>query len=291
MIRYVDDTNKQQVYDMWKTVFGDPDEYMEIYFREKYRNENTLIYMKDGKAVSSLQLLSYQFTFCEKEIPVIYLSGVSTLPEYRGKGYSRQLLMKSFDVAASRNIPLILLVPQEEWLLNFYGKQGFIQTFDPGTEALPSLSDLLQRHPGSLSSAYREFDSLFRHKDMTVQKSFEDFRAMVQEAALFGFPPKKNLTGMARVIDLWRLLSLFADRYPETSFSVSVQDELLKTNNSSFTINRGKAERNGPPAKTLFHFNIRKLTQLLFGYHTSENEKPFRTVFPEKIPSMGFMLE
>ena len=89
MIRYADDTNKQQVYDMWKTVFGDPDEYMEIYFREKYRNENTLIYMKDGKAVSSLQLLSYQFTFCEKEIPVIYLSGVSTLPEYRGKGYSR----------------------------------------------------------------------------------------------------------------------------------------------------------------------------------------------------------
>ena len=126
---------------------------------------------------------------------------------------------------------------------------------------------------------------------MTVQKSFEDFRAMVEEAALFGFPPKKNLTGMARVIDLQRLLSLFADRYPQTSFSVSVQDELLEINSSSFTLNRGKAERKGPPAETLFHLNIRKLAQLLFGYHTSENEKPFRTVFPEKIPSMGFMLE
>jgi len=291
MIHYADNTTRQQVYDMWKTVFGDSDEYMEIYFREKYRNENTLIYFESGKAVSSLQLLSYQFTFCEKEIPIIYLSGVSTLPEYRGKGYSRHLLMKSFDIAASRDIPLILLVPQEEWLLKFYDKQGFIQTFDPGTEALPSLNDLLQRHSENLYTAYREFDSLFRYKDMTVQKSFDDFRAMVEEAALFGFPPKKNLMGMARVIDLQRLLSLFADQYPQTSFSVSVQDELLKINSSSFTINRGKVERNGPPAETLFHFNIRKLTQLLFGYHTSGNEELLRNVFPEKDPSMGFMLE
>ncbi|HBU45953.1 MAG TPA: GNAT family N-acetyltransferase, partial [Porphyromonadaceae bacterium] len=57
MIHYADNTTRQQVYDMWKTVFGDSDEYMEIYFREKYRNENTLIYFESGKAVSSLQML------------------------------------------------------------------------------------------------------------------------------------------------------------------------------------------------------------------------------------------
>ncbi|MDD2246850.1 MAG: GNAT family N-acetyltransferase [Proteiniphilum sp.] len=291
MIQFADDNTKQQVWDMWKTVFNDPDDYMEVYFRWKYLNENTLIYIEDGKAVSSLQLLSYQFTFCGTEIPVIYLSGVCTLPEYREKGYSRQLLIKSFDIAAGRDVPLILLVPQEEWLLSFYDKQGFAQTFDSGAEALPSLKELTQRYPGDLYAAFREFDFLFRQKDMTVQKSFDDFCAMVEEAALFGFPPKKNLMGMARVIDLQRLLSLFADRYPQTAFSVSVQDELLKENSASFTINGGEAEKNGSPAETLFHFNIRKLTQLLFGYHTSGNEELLRNVFPEKDPSMGFMLE
>lgn len=291
MIQFANDTTRQLVWDMWKTVFGDPDDYMEIYFRHKYRNDQTLLYMEGNKAVASLQMLPYQFTFCGTEIPVIYLSGVCTLPEYREKGYSRQLLMKSFDIAAGRNVPIILLVPQEEWLLRFYDKLGFARTFDPGAETLPSLKELTQKYPGDLYAAYREFDSLFRYKDMTVQKSFDDFRAMVEEAALFGFPPKKNLMGMARVIDLQRLLSLFADQYPQTSFSVSVQDELLKINSSSFTINRGKVERNGPPAETLFHFNIRKLTQLLFGYHTSGSEEPLRTVFPEKVPSMGFMLE
>jgi len=67
MIQFADDRTKQQVWDMWKTVFGDPDDYMEIYFRYKYRNENTLLYIEDGKAVSSLQMLPYQFTFCGTE--------------------------------------------------------------------------------------------------------------------------------------------------------------------------------------------------------------------------------
>lgn len=276
---------------MWKTVFNDPDDYMEVYFRWKYLNENTLIYIEDGKAVSSLQMLSYQFTFCGTEIPAIYLSGVCTLPEYREKGYSRQLLIKSFDVAAGRNVPIILLVPQEEWLLRFYDKLGFARTFDPGAEALPSLKELTQKYPGDLYAAFREFDSLFRHKDVTVQKSFDDFYAMVEEAALFGFPPKKNLMGMARVIDAHRLISIFAERYPQTAFSISVRDELLKVNSASFTVVGGEARRYSPPEKSLFHANIRKLAQLLFGYHTLGDEEPFSAVFPEKVPSMSYMLE
>ena len=53
----------------------------------------------------------------------------------------------------------------------------------------------------------------------------------------------------------------------------------------------GERQRNGTLAETLFHVNIRKLTQLLFGYYTSENENPLRTVFPEKTPQMHFMME
>ena len=66
MIQFADDTTRQLVWDMWKTVFGDPDDYMEIYFRHKYRNDQTLLYMEGNKAVASLQMLPYQFTFCGK---------------------------------------------------------------------------------------------------------------------------------------------------------------------------------------------------------------------------------
>ncbi|MDR2815642.1 MAG: GNAT family N-acetyltransferase [Proteiniphilum sp.] len=286
MIRFADETTRPQVWEMWKTVFGDPDAYMELYFRHKYRDENTLLYMEDGKVAASLQMLPYLFTFCGTEIPAFYLSGVATLPIYRKRGYVRQLLMRSFEEAARRDVPLILLVPQKEWLLNFYGRFGFAQAFDAGTVELPSLRELTGKYPGDLHAAFREFNALFRQKDMTVQKSFNDFRAIVEEATLYDFPPAKNLTGMARVIDAGKLLSLFTGRYNRKSFSMNVRDELLKSNNALFT--GGQDASAVAPALTV---DIRELAQLLLGYHTSEKAEPLSALFPEKEPQMHFMLE
>lgn len=291
MIQFADDTTRQDVWNMWKSCFHDPDDYMEIYFRHKYRNENTLLYVHEGSAVASLQMLHYDFTFCGTEIPVIYLAGVCTLPAARRRGYTRQLLLRSFEEALKRDVPLMLLVPQEPWLLQFYGQYGFAQTFDPGTEPLPSLRDLTYTTPGDLQTAFLTFSNLYRRQDMTVQKSFDDFRAMTEEAALYDFPSKKNLTGMARVIDAERLLTLFAGHYLQASFSVVVHDPLLQGNNGSFTVAGGKAVRDGTFVSPAFSTGIDELAPLLLGYHTSGKPGPLRTIFPEKKPQMHFMLE
>src|SRR5690554_4470565 len=99
MIQFADETIRPQIREIWKTVFGDPDNYMDVYFRHKYRDENTLVYVVEGKAVASLQMLPYLFTFCGTEIPILYIAGVSTLPEYRRRGYINQLLVRSFEEA------------------------------------------------------------------------------------------------------------------------------------------------------------------------------------------------
>jgi len=291
MITYATPEIQSQIRQMWKTVFGDSDAYMDIYFRYNYRNERTLVYMENEKAVASLQMLPYQFTFCDTEIPVAYISGAATLPEARKKGYMQQLLLKSFDEMAKNGIPLSILVPQEEWLLKFYEKYGYVQTFDAGVEELPSLKTLLDKHKSDEKTAYSEFDAQFRTKDMTVQKTFDDFRAIVEEAQLFNFPPKKNLIGMARIIDAERLLSIFAARYHRDEFSICVFDEILGKNNATFVIDNDKLRKNAPFLEPVFDVDIRKLTQLLFGYHTSKEEAPFRSLFPEKTPQMNFMLE
>lgn len=299
MIKFANETTRSQVREIWKTVFGDPDEYVDVYFRHKYRDENSLLFMEGDKAVASLQMLPYHFTFCGTEIPVIYLSGVSTLSEYRKRGYVRQLLIRSFEEATHRNVPLMLLVPQEEWLLKFYDRYGFVQTFDTGMEELPSLKVLLEKYPDDLHVAFREFNSLFRQKDMTVQKSFDDFLAIVEDASISGFPVKRNLMGMARVIDAEKLLSLFAVRYEGKSFSIIVHDELVESNNALFIVAGGKVKRELPSGRSLgctddekpISVDIRELAQLLLGYHTSKKEEPFNTLFPEKQPQMHFMLE
>jgi predicted acetyltransferase len=284
MITCANQHTTPEIRQMWKTVFGDSDAYMDIYFREKYRDERTLVYMENEKAMASLQMLPYQFTFCDVEVPAVYISGAATLPEARKKGYMQQLLLKSFDEMAKIGVSLSILVPQEEWLLKFYEKYGYAQTFDAGTEELPSLKTLLDKYKSDEMRAFREFDAQFRTKDMTVQKTFDDFRAIVEEARLFDFPPKKNLIGMARIIDAEMLLSLFAKKYPKTSFTVSVFDEIVEKNNATFVIG---SEKNEP----VLQIDIRKLTQLLFGYHTSKEKASFRSLFPEKMPQVNFMLE
>ncbi len=295
MIQFADDLTKQAVRDMWKEVFGDSDDYMDIYFKHKYQNENTLIYIEDNKPVASLQLLIYNFTFYGKEIPVAYHSGLCTLPDYRGRGYMKELIVRSYRVATERNIPLMILVPQDEGLLNYYDKFGFSQTFDSCSEMLPSLLKIMEQGKGNLHEAYELFDSNYRHKDMTVQKTYEDFEAIVEEAKLFNYPPKRTLIGMARVIDAEYLISLFAEMNKEQSFVLRLEDELLKRNNAIYKIMQGKVEKesisNDTSSSSEIDINIRDLAQLLLGYHTSEMREPLKSLFPEKKPAMHFMLE
>ncbi|MDD2328245.1 MAG: GNAT family N-acetyltransferase [bacterium] len=292
MIRFADEHTREAVRAMWKTCFGDPDDYMDLYFRHKYRDEQTLLYLDGGKPVASLQMLPYRFTFHGSEIPILYLSGVCTLPEARKKGFMQQLLLRSFEVAREREIPLMLLVPQEEWLLTFYAKYGFAQTFDAGSEPLPSIKTVLDAHPGDLEAAYRAFDCLFRGRDMTLQKSFDDFRAMAEEAALYDFPSKKNLIGMARIIEPERLLQLYAATRREAAFSLTLDDSQLHANNGAYSVSRGVVIRGslqgGAPH---LQMKVRELVCLLLGYHTASREAPLVGLFPERVPVMHYMLE
>ena len=176
---------------MWKTVFGDSDEYMEIYFREKYRNENTLIYFDQGKAVSSLQMLPFNFSFHGSEISIAYFSGLCTLPEARRKGFMGELIKKAFDVMVKKDIPLAILVPQDAGVMSFYRPFGFKQTFNAGT-ALPDLRQIVSESE-NLETAYSTFDSFFRNQDMTVQKSFDDFRVIAEEAVIGRLRLQKRL--------------------------------------------------------------------------------------------------
>ncbi len=291
MIKFATDETKQQVWDIWKTVFGDPNNYMEVYFRTKYKNENTLLYFEGDKAVASLQLLPYNFTFYGAEIPVLYLSGVSTLSDYRKKGYMQELMVRSLEVAHERGYALMLLIPQEEWLLKFYDKYGFIQTFEAGEKNLTLLGDMKGLMEQDMQAAYSKFDAAFRHQNMTVQKTFEEFIAIVDEAKLFDYPVKGSTLGMARVLDAERLLSLFAQQYPDKEFSMDVEDELLSHNNKLWTVANGRVEEGVSKKESTLNIDVRLLAQLLLGFHTSKLDAPLSVLFPEQKPQMHYMME
>ena len=45
--------------ELWRRCFEDTDEFIRFYFERKYSDANSLIYEKNGKALSALQMLPY----------------------------------------------------------------------------------------------------------------------------------------------------------------------------------------------------------------------------------------
>ena len=289
MIRIARNSHKQIVYDMWKTVFGDSDEYMQLYFSEKYRSENTFLYFHNAKAVSSLQILPFRFTFWGEEITMGYLSGLCTLPQARGKGFMSRLIEAALSEMAQRGIALAGLVPQEEKLMNFYRLFGFEQTFEQG-EPMPDLSEIIRTSANS-EDAYQKFDKYFRTRDMTVQKTASDFQTIAKDSKLSGYPRKQSLSGMSRTVDARKLLSVFARNNPRTEFSVSISDRIIPENRELFCISKGMVSRGEQPLEIHLELSIGALTQRILGFKTSQLPDSGKNTFPEKKTLMAFMLE
>jgi predicted acetyltransferase len=189
MIVYADNLSKKDVKYIWKTCFPeDTDEFIDFYFNAKYKNENTLIYLLEGKAVACLQMLPYAMTFYGKHIPTAYISGAATLPQYQNKGIMKELLVYAFHEMKKRKIPLSTLIPQENWLIRFYEKLNYTPAFDYSEEKLSyknqnnatknyntQISILTSK---GLKEAYQFYTLQNSKRNLCIQKSFHDFKAI-----------------------------------------------------------------------------------------------------------------
>ena len=281
MIQFSNEHTEPLVRQMWKVCFEDTDAFIDLIFTQKYKHENTLVYFEDGIAVASLQMHPYSISFYEEEIPFAYLAGLCTLPEYRNKGYMAQLINEAHRILKERKIPLAILIPAEDWLFRFYEKFDYEQVFDKSKEPIYSLDEILEKSP-NLESAYSFFDSLYRHKDFCVQKSFEDFKTIIEEYRNDGSPEKYNLAGMARIIDEEYLLKLFAIKNQFLNIRIKTEEQVYMIDNG--VVRKTKESPN-------IEIDRRMLCRLLFGYRTNELDKPLQTLFIEHHSVMNLMLE
>lgn len=110
---------------IWQICFGDDQNYIELYFAHRFRREEMLVYVVDGRPVSMLSLLPAQLYRGGAIQPMRYVYAVATLPEYRGRGFARILLEEG---RRQTGEPLAL-VPALEELWDYYGRLGFVPAF------------------------------------------------------------------------------------------------------------------------------------------------------------------
>ena len=187
---------KQQIMELWKQNFQDPEDFIQFYFKKKYSNENALVYEENHKAVSSFLLLPYPMSWLKTVILTSYISGACTRQEARNQGYMTLLLKEALTKMNKAGVVLSTLIPAEDWLFKYYNKLGYASVFDYSTEiyvpdSIPHDSSFQVTspttfHPEFTTATYRFFSQAMEHRICCIQHSYEDYMAIIEEAYLCG---------------------------------------------------------------------------------------------------------
>ena len=122
-------TTKDEVKALWKLCFTDSDEFTDLYFDLRYKDDINMAVREEGKIISALQMISYPMTFCGETIATSYVSGACTHPDYRSHGAMRRLLRLTHRRMYDDGILLSTLIPAEKWLFGYYAKSGYTPRF------------------------------------------------------------------------------------------------------------------------------------------------------------------
>lgn len=113
---------KQQTRELWRNCFDKSEDFLDIYFDEKYTDESNLTIRHNGSVVAAMQLLPYRFTFYGSVQHVGYVSGLATLPDYRNRGFASNLIHEAHRRLFKQGATLSVLIPQDEEQRKFFEK-------------------------------------------------------------------------------------------------------------------------------------------------------------------------
>jgi GNAT superfamily N-acetyltransferase len=122
------DTQRQK--EIWKACFGDSNEYIDFYFANRYRENETLLLLWNGNITSMLTMIPVRvITSDGRSLPSAMLYAIATHPKYQGRGLATRIMDFSDRYLMDNNNRLSLLVPASDRLFDFYGRRGYINGF------------------------------------------------------------------------------------------------------------------------------------------------------------------
>lgn len=123
MVRLAQDKDFEFVKTSWKVCFSDSDKFIDWNFEKNYSKDNTLISEYNNIPASVVQYMQYRLTVFNKSIPIRFISGVSTLPEFRNKGLVRKMLSFGLKMIYEKGAAFCTLVPA---VFGMYEKFGYV---------------------------------------------------------------------------------------------------------------------------------------------------------------------
>ena len=127
MIVFPQDSMKSDLERLWRTCFGDTDEYIRYFFVNRYVPENCLVFVDDAvrRPVAMLHLLNLFIAEDGGLVPSQYIYAACTRPDYRRQGIMRQLIEMAQKLGEYRNLKYSVTVPAQPRLFRYYARYGF----------------------------------------------------------------------------------------------------------------------------------------------------------------------
>ena len=113
---------KQQTRKLWGECFHDSEEFKDIYFEEKYKDEYNLTHRVDGNVAAAVQVLPYRMTFYGMVLHAGYISGLATGEAFRKRGLASHMIREAHRRLYQQGAAVSFLIPGTDELRRFYEK-------------------------------------------------------------------------------------------------------------------------------------------------------------------------
>lgn len=181
--------------------------------------------------MAALQLLPYPMTFYGTVLPMDYISGACTHPDFRNQGLMSTLLQQALETMIQMDSVFTTLIPAEPWLFDYYARFGYapvFQTYDtvhqnPSAELHDLYSDeeiTCIKNEEELKETTLWMDKVYKKQyDCCVLHPWEDLQMVYASQQLEGghmyvLKRKKQLQAVAFAIptstDTWQIEDLIS---------------------------------------------------------------------------------
>lgn len=106
---------------LWKQAFGDPDTFIDLFFRHGYSPERCAYLSSEGRVMAAL----YWFDCSLAGQKWAYLYAIATDEAYRNQGLCRRLIAQTHEHLRRSGYAGAILVPGSKELFSFYKKLGY----------------------------------------------------------------------------------------------------------------------------------------------------------------------
>lgn len=156
------DDIKRKMMKLWKDIFHDTDLYISLVF-DNYFNLELIEYVEEnGRIISALLGVPYEFGCGNQKLMGLYLCGLATDEEFRNRGIMNELIERINKSAKEKGYAFTFLIPSSDALINYYSVRGYVNAMYRVEDCYTQIHDFEKDYLSMLS---REDDRVKKLKE------------------------------------------------------------------------------------------------------------------------------